>query len=321
MTGKGGFPRLSFFFRFVVFLGCVAAIAAAAQPVSVTDDRGKVVVLPHPAQRIVTLAPHLTELAFSAGAGRRLVGVARFSDFPAAARDLPQVGDSALMDFEQIVALKPDLVLAWKSGNAPADVERIEQLGYPVFVSEQERLADVPRVTRLIGTLAGTLPEATQAAAQFENGIRALRERFSKAATVRVFYVVWSKPLMTVGGAHFISDVIALCGGENVFAAMRQLAPAVTLEAVIAARPQVVLGGSGPAGAATFEGQWHATAPVVLRDLPVFYVNPDIIQRPTLRVAEGANAVCSALERARTGVRAAAGKSGQEAGGRGKKSP
>lgn len=321
MTGKGGSRRHSFCFRIVGFLGCVAAIAAAAQPVSVTDDRGKAIRLPHPAQRIVTLAPHLTELAFSAGAGSRLVGVARFSDFPAAARDLPQVGDSALMDFEQIVALKPDLVLAWKSGNAPADVERIEQLGYPVFVSEPERLADVPRVTRAIGTLAGTLPEATQAAARFENGIQALRERFSQEATVRVFYVVWSKPLMTVGGPHFISDVIALCGGQNVFAGAHQLVPVVTLEAVIAARPQVVLGGSDAGGATTFEAKWRATAPVILRNLPVFYVNPDIIQRPTLRVAEGANVVCSALEQARTRIRAVVEKSGQETGGRGKKAP
>jgi iron complex transport system substrate-binding protein len=321
VTGKGGPQRSSFFFRIVAFLGCVAALSAAAQPVSVTDDRGKTVRLPHPAQRIVTLAPHLTVLAFSAGAGSRLVGVARFSDFPAAARDLPQVGDSALMDFEKIVALKPDLVLAWKSGNAPADVERIEQLGYPVFVSEPERLADVPRVTRAIGTLAGTLPEATQAATRFENGIQALRERFAQAAGLRVFYVIWRKPLMTVGGSHLISDVIALCGGENVFAGMRQLAPVVTLEAVIAAKPQVVLGGSDPAGATTFESEWRAAAPVVLRDLPVFYVNPDIVQRPTLRIAEGANVVCSALEQVRMHFRAAAGKSGQEAGGRREKAP
>jgi iron complex transport system substrate-binding protein len=276
-----------------------AASLAVAQPVSVTDDRGKRIALPRPAQRIVTLAPHLTELAYSAGAGGRLVGVARFSDFPPAARDLPQVGDSALMDFEQIAALKPDLVLAWKSGNAPSDVERLEQLGYPVYVSEPARLADVPRVTRAIGALAGTLPEAARAAARFEKEMRGLRERFARAARVRVFYVVWKKPLMTVGGPHLISDAIALCGGENVFAGLRQLAPLVTLEAVVTAKPQVVLGGSDPAGGSIFETEWRASAPPVLRDLPAFYINPDLIQRPTLRLAEGAAAVCAALEQAR----------------------
>lgn len=270
--------------------------------------------LPRPAQRIVTLAPHLTELAFSAGAGDRLVGVARFSDFPAAARDLPQVGDSALMDFERIAALKPDLILAWKSGNAPADVERLEQLGYRVFVSEPARLADLPRLLQSIGKLAGTAPEAARAAGRFEREIRALREQFAQASRVRVFYAIWSKPLMTIGGGHLISEVITLCGGENVFAGMRQLAPVVTLEAVVAARPQAVLGGSDPAGGGSFAAEWRSKAPPVLRDVPAFYVNPDLVQRPTLRIAEGARAVCSALAQARTRSGAVLGKAEAAAG-------
>jgi iron complex transport system substrate-binding protein len=207
------------------------------------------------------------------------------------------------MDFEKIVALKPDLVLAWKSGNAPADVERLEQIGYRVFVSEPARLTDVARLLRSIGALAGTLPTAARAAAEFENEVRALRERFAKAPRVRVFYAVWRKPLMTVNGAHLISDVIALCGGENVFAGVRQLTPAVTLEAVIAAQPQVVLGGSDSIGGAGYAAEWRAAAPAPLRELPVFYVNPDLIQRPTRRIAEGAKVVCAALEQVRNSRR------------------
>jgi iron complex transport system substrate-binding protein len=273
--------------------------AAAAQTISVTDDRGRTVVLARPAQRIVTLAPHLTELVFAAGAGKQLAGVARFSDFPPAARDIPQIGDSARMEFERIAALKPDLILAWKSGNAPADVERLESLGFPAFVSEPARLADVARLLRAIGVLAGTLPEAERAAVGFEREIATLRARHAKAARVRVFYMIWRKPLMTVNGAHLISDVIALCGGENVFARIRPLTSAVTLEAVIAAKPQVVLGGSDPAGGDTYAAEWRGSAPGPLRDLPVFYVNPDLIQRPTQRIVDGARAVCSALEQVR----------------------
>ena len=289
-----------------LFCGCAAfapltLAQTASQAVSATDDRGKKVTLSRPARRIVTLAPHLTELVFASGAGRQLVGVARFSDFPPAARDIPQIGDSALMEFERIVALKPDLILAWKSGNAPADVERLESLGYPVFVSESARLGDVPRVLRSIGTLAGTLPEASSAAADFEKEIRALRERFAKAPRVRVFYMIWRKPLMTVNGAHLISDAITLCGGENVFAGIRQLTPPVTLEAVIAAKPRAVLGGSDPVGGGTFVAEWRAFAPVPLRDLPAFYINPDLIQRPTQRIVDGARAICSALEQVRSG--------------------
>jgi len=285
---------------YLAFLcGFIAAVSAAAQPVTVTDDRGKVVALERPAQRIISLAPHLAELAFAAGAGGRLAGVVRFSDFPPAARSLPLIGDSARLEIERIVVLRPDLLLAWKSGNAPGDVERLESLGYPAFASEPARLADIPRLLRAIGALAGTKAEAERAAGEFETEIRTLRERFAKAPRVRVFYALWRKPLQTVGGSHFISDVIALCGGENVFASLRPLTAPITVEAVIAARPQAVLGGSDPAGGEGYAAEWRAAAYEPLQKLPVYYVNPDLIQRPGPRLADGARAVCGALEQVR----------------------
>jgi iron complex transport system substrate-binding protein len=281
--------RLFFLLQPALFLACFAAIVsvAAAQSISVADDRGRQVVLAAPAGRIVALAPSLAELAFAAGAGGRLVGVARFSDFPPAARDIPQVGDAARVDFERIVALKPDLVLAWKSGNSAADVARLESLGYPAFVSEPARLADVP------------LPAAGKAAAEFEREIQALRGRYAKARTVRVFYQIWHRPLLTVNGAHMISDVIALCGGENVFADVNQLTPSITLEAVIAARPEVILGGGSAGGEKEFAAQWRASSVPPLRELPAHYINPDHIQRQTPRIVEGTKAVCAALEKVR----------------------
>jgi len=223
-----------------------------AQQVSVIDDRGTRVTLAAPAQRIVALSPHLAELAFAAGAGNRLVGAARHSDFPPAVRDLPQTGDAARVDFERVALLKPDLVLAWSSGNPAGDLARVEQLGFAVFVTEPARLADVPRLLRAIGELAGSRPAAEKAAAGFEREIATLRARNAHAARVRVFYQIWHKPLLTVNGAHVISDVIALCGGENVFADLSQLTPTISLESVLAARPEVILGG-GSAGEARSE--------------------------------------------------------------------
>ena len=274
----------------------ILAGPAFAQPASVTDDRGKTVALAAPAQRIVALAPSLAELAFAAGAGSRLVGVARYSDFPPAARSIPQVGDAARVDFERVVALKPDLILAWKSGNPAADVARLEGLGHPAFVSEPARLADIPRLLNAIGVLAGTGAAAGRAAAEFEREIRALRAGYVDARRVRVFYQIWHKPLLTVSGAHLISDVIALCGGDNVFTDVNQLTPSVTLEAVIAARPEVILGGASAGGERGFVAQWRDSAIEPLRSLPAYYVNPDTIQRQTPRIVEGAMAVCSALE-------------------------
>ncbi len=252
-----------------------------------------------PAQRIVTLAPSLAELAYAAGAGGRLVGVARFSHFPLAARGIPQVGDAVRVDFERIVALKPDLVLAWMSGNSAADIERLERLGYPVYVSEPGRLGDIPRQLRAIGTLAGTAADAEKAAAGFEREIDGLRKRHASARKVRVFYEIWPKPLMTVSGAHLISDVITLCGGENVFADVSQLTPTISLEAVIAARPEAILGGGSADGEKEFIAQWRATALQPLRDLPAYYVHPDRIQQATPRIVEGLKAVCFALEQVR----------------------
>jgi iron complex transport system substrate-binding protein len=280
------------------------SVAAAAQPVSIADDRGRTIRLERPAQRIVALAPSLVELAFAAGAGGRLVGVARHSDFPPQARGLPEIGDAARVDFERVAGLKPDLILAWRSGNPIADVERLERLGYPAYVSEPARLADVPRVIRAIGALAGTSGAAHRAAADFEREIAALRARYAAAPRVRVFYQIWHKPLLTVNGAHIISDVIALCGGENVFSGLGPLTPTVSLEAVMAVKPEVVLGGGSAGGEAAFAAVWREAAAGPLRELPVYYINPDVIQRQTPRIVEGARAVCSALERVRTNRRA-----------------
>ena len=272
---------------------------ARAADIELRDDRGLLVRLPSPAQRIVTLAPNLAELAHSAGAGRYLVGVARFSDYPESARHVTEVGDAARVELERIIALRPDLVLAWKSGNQPGDVDKLERLGLVVFVTEPVRLADIPRLIRAIGALAGTGAAAERAARSFEEDARLLRERYAQARKVRAFYEVWHRPLITVSGRHMISDIIALCGGLNVFAAAPGLAPTVSLEAVVAARPEAVLGGAKRGGAPELDRNWRETPVGALASLPVFYVDPDLIQRQAPRILEGARIVCAALDSVR----------------------
>lgn len=252
-----------------------------------------------PAERIVTLAPHLTEIVFAAGAGEKLVGVARFSDFPAAAQRLPQVGDAARVDIERILSLQPDLVLAWKSGNQAGDIARLDELGLRVFVTEPRRLPDIPRLLRMIGAFTGTPNAAEQAAASFEREMGALRLRYGARPPVRVFYEIWHRPLLTVNRDHMISDVIALCGGVNVFAEARLLTPSVSLEAVLAARPEAILGGGSASTAEVLAAQWRSDAVAGLKNVPVFYVAPDEIQRATPRIAAGAKTICAALETVR----------------------
>lgn len=271
---------------------------AAAQAVQVVDGRGATVRLAQPARRIITLTPHLTELAFAAGAGSHLAGVARFSNYPEAARRLPVVSDAAQFDAELLLGLKPDLVLAWKNGTPAAVVTRLESVGLPVFVLESVRLEDVARGIDAIATLAGTPAAGERARDAYNAGLRDLRARRYSGAPVRVFYEIWPQPLMTVNNTHIISDVLALCGGVNIFGTLRQLTPEVSREALLAARPEVALGGSSAETAAGFSARW-AGLPSPLGDIPVHHVAPDLIQRPTPRLLEGARLVCAHLDAVR----------------------
>lgn len=291
-------------YRFVVFGMLALALSARGAGISVTDDRDRTVSLPTPAQRIVALAPSLTELAYAAGAGARLVGVARYSDYPAAAKGVPQVGDASRIDLERVLSLQPDLIIGWKSGNQVADIERLESLGFNVFVIEPATLAAIPKLLRAVGALAGTGAVAQIAADEFERRIAALRERFGARPKVRVFYEIWHTPLMTVNGRHMINDVIRLCGGINVFAGIPTLTPVVSLESVMALEPEVVLGGSSATVPDEFAAQWRSYQRFVkLRNVNAMFVDPDHIQRQTPRILEGAQTVCEHLEQIRSNRR------------------
>lgn len=283
----------------MLLICCWAALATGASAAEFRDDRGVAVGLSAPAARIVALSPHLTELVFAAGAGDRLVGVARFSDYPQPARDLPRIGDAARVDLERILALNPDLTLAWESGNQRSDIARLESLGLRVFVTEPKRLRDIARLLRAIGRIAGTCDAAERAARDFEREIDALRMRYGAASPVRVFYEIWHRPLLTVNGGHLISDVIGLCGGKNVFSDLPSLTPAVSLEAVLAARPQAIIGGSSAVTPEEFAAQWRRHPVAEVREWPVFFVHPDEIQRQTPRIVEGAKKICAALDKVR----------------------
>ena len=288
----------------LVFLLCVCARVASAE-IELHDDRGRVVRLPAAATRIVALAPSITEIVFAAGAGDKLVAVARFSDYPRAAARLPQIGDATRVDLERILALRPDLIVAWKSGNQAGDIARLEELGFRVFVAEPSTLRAIPALLRSIGTLAGTAAAAHEAAHQFERGIAALSARYAAATKVRVFYEIWHWPLMTVNGRHMINDVIRLCGGSNVFANVGALTPVVSIESVIYAQPEVILGGSSATTPAEYVALWDRHRRFSkLRNIQVLYVDADRIQRQTPRVLEGAQVVCEHLDRVR-GARSA----------------
>jgi iron complex transport system substrate-binding protein len=283
-------------------LAAVLALAGvlARAEVSVIDDTGRSVTLKAPAQRIVSLAPHLTELLFAAGAGTQVVGTVEFSNYPEGAKAVPLIGDSALLDLERIVALKPDLVLVWQQGNAQRQLEKLLSLGIPVFYDQPKHLSDVARSIDRLGRLAGTEAVAASAARAFRVREAELRKRYAGRATVRVFYQIWEQPLMTINDQHLISDVIRLCGGQNVMAGLKQLAPVISTEAVLEADPEVIAGATAEPNMRDNLDNWRAWPRIlaVQRD-NLFVIHTDLISRHTPRVLDGAQQMCENLDKAR----------------------
>ncbi|MGH8496688.1 MAG: cobalamin-binding protein [Gammaproteobacteria bacterium] len=257
-----------------------------------------------PAERIVSLAPHLTELVFTAGAGGKLVGVVEYSDFPPEARALPRIGDAFRLDFERIAALKPDLVLAWESGNPVRAIERLEELGLRVIVVGSYELADIASGLRMIGRLAGTAATAEQAAERFEQDIGELIARYADAPEIAVFYQISLDPLFTVNGRHLISELLRVCGGRNIFAGLTELAPAVSVEAVLARNPEMIMTPrEGGDEALDFWRRWPDLNAVRANNLVA--VDANLVARATTRTVQGAVQICAALDTARTAKKTA----------------
>ncbi|MGH8713920.1 MAG: cobalamin-binding protein [Casimicrobiaceae bacterium] len=275
------------------------AVAVRAGTLVVTDGTGARVELAAPARRIVSLAPSATELLFAAGAGDRVVAASDPADWPPEASRLPRVGDARSLDLERIVSLRPDLAVAWPYV-APAQIERLRELGIPVYASDPHAPEAIAADIERLGALAGTAAIANAAAARFRSRLAALRERERGAAPLRVFYEIWDQPLYTIGGKHLISAAIGLCGGENVFAGLSLPAPSVSAEAVLAARPDLIVagtdGGIRPAWLDAWR-QWPGLPAVARGNL--FVVDANLLHRAGPRFVDGAEALCAVIDRAR----------------------
>ncbi|GEK47389.1 cobalamin-binding protein [Bisbaumannia pacifica] len=264
------------------------------------DDRGREVCLPAPAERIAALSPGATELVYAAGAGARVVAVVEYSDYPPEARDVASVGSHTRLDLERLLALAPDLVIGWVTGNPAEQLETLEALGLPVFYIEPRSFEGVATTIERLAHLAGSEAAGEAEAARFRDGMAELAERYAEAAPLSVFYQVWDEPLMTINDDHLIGQVLSLCGGVNVFGGLERLVPRLDEEAVLAADPEAILaGGMGEENRAwlTHWEQYPALTAVARDNL--FFVPPSLIQRPTPRLLEGSRLFCEKLEVAR----------------------
>jgi iron complex transport system substrate-binding protein len=281
------------------------ATVPAAAAVSVVDDAGQTVTLPQPARRVISLAPHVTEMIFAAGGGERIVGTVSYSDYPPQAREIARVGDNKALDLERIAALKPDLIVVWRHGNAQKQTDRLRALGIPLFYSEPRRLAAIPENMEKLGTLLGTDATARRAADSFRQQVETLRKTYAARPPVAVFYQVWQQPLMTLNGQHLVSDMLVLCGGRNLFAAETPLVPTVSVEAVIAGNPEAMLtAGIGATRSdqplPDFEmwRRWKQVTAVARNNL--FVIDGDLVNRAGPRVVQGAEQICKDLDTTRS---------------------
>lgn len=281
-------------------LALCVAFGAGAQPVAAIDDAGHRVELARPAQRIVSLAPHLTEQLFAIGAGHRIVGTTEFADYPDEAKRIPRVARAHSVDLERIAALQPDLIAVWGSGFPPATLEALRRLGAPLFVSEPKTLADIAASLERLGTLTASAGAGPVAAA-FRARLDALRARYAARRPVTVFYQIWPQPLMTLSGRHALSEAIRVCGGRNVFEDLAPIAPQVSVEAVLAADPEVIVTAE-PGGRRTdaLEGWKRFPQLRAVRAGRLVTLDADRINRHTPRLLDELAVLCERIDQARS---------------------
>lgn len=263
------------------------------------DDVGREIRLAHLPAKIVSLAPHVTELLFAAGATGQVIGAVNYSDYPEQAKSIPRVGNYNKFDVEKIIALNPDLIIAWKIGNPDSQVNELIQLGFKVYFNEPRQLEDVAQSLRQLGRLMGTEHVADRVANEYEQGLSELRNKYKGRSKVRVFYQVWKEPLFTVNGEHLISRVIELCGGINVFSDLKVLAPNIDKESVIAENPDVIVAGMNDTRLdwLSIWKQW--TSINAVKNNHLYPIDADLIVRHTPRILLGVEAMCVHLEKAR----------------------
>lgn len=280
---------------------CVLALAlpgAALAGVTVVDDAKRTVTLPAPARRIVSLAPHATEMLFAAGAGGHIVGVSEFSDYPPEAKRIQSVGSGVSLDLERIIQLKPDLVVGWNNGMAATQLAKLESLGIPIYKSEPYDFATIANSLERLSRLAGTDATGQAAASAFRGRLKKLQDTYQSRRPIKVFYQIWRTPLMTLNGSHLVSSALRLCGGENIFGKLPQLAPTVNEEAVIKADPEAIIASSGEQDDVFSPWRRFTSLNAVARGNLVS-IDGNLMNRAGPRILDGTEDLCRKLDEVR----------------------
>ena len=269
--------------------------------IEVVDDNGDKLKLADVAQRIISLSPNTTEILFHIGAGEKIVGADEYSNYPKQANDILRVNNHAAANYELILSLKPDVVIAWQSGNGEKIISRIRELGIPVFVVETGNLQDIPYLYRRLGQLSGYEKQSNIQAEKFSSRLNQLRKTFSSREEIRLFYQIWNEPLMTLNGGHMVTDIIELCGGVNIFSDAAALVPYVNIESVLAADPQVIITGGKSKSDLLDSGFWDKWPSLsAVKNQHLYAIPSDLLQRHSDRMLEGTGLMCEYIDLVRS---------------------
>lgn len=255
----------------------------------------------HAEERIISLTPHITEVLFAVGAGSEIVGAVEYSDYPESANQIPRIGNSSQLSYEAILTMRPTLVVAWQSGNGQEDIQRLRELGLNVYSHNPKTLEDVADSLRIIGELSGHSEEGAEQSEVFLQRLRRIRSQYSDTEVVQVYYQLGNEPQMTLNGTHLVSDVIRLCGGENIFADAIPLVPRVSVESVVRANPEVIVAATSDSEKPDWLDDWLSWPSVrAVNNGHIYTVNADFMHRHSPRILDGAEQMCEILEAVRS---------------------
>lgn len=250
--------------------------------------------------KIIALAPHIVENLYHIGAGEMIVGTTEHADFPAAAEEIPRIGNYAKLNIEAILASQPDIIIAWKSGSPSDDIARLKQLGLRVEYSQPNSLLDVAAELRFFGELVGMSKQAEDRAQAFEQSLMAIKSRYQGGKKIKAFYELWSRPLTTVAANAWPQHMLSVCNADNPFINSETDYPQINVESVVLAMPEVIIQpsahGDNPPDSVNWQ-QWQEIPAV--KNNAFIYPDADKIHRMTTRSLDELNSLCQQLDKFR----------------------
>lgn len=276
----------------LILLLAIAAPACHAAAVSVIDDMGRQVSLDQPPGRIVSLAPHLTEMLFSLEVGDRIVATVRHSDYPEAAAQIPRLGDAFSLSVEAVIDLSPDLILAWTTGGNQKSLQRLSELGFSIYLNEAATLEDIASNIQRIGELVGRAERGRLLGERFRRELTELEQSGSDRPGKSVFFQIADTQLYTVNDRHLIGQGLAVCGARNIFGDINLSVPLVSLESIVQADPDIILVASPHED---FVSRWMDDWQRLGWQDRIRYINASLITRPSLRMLNGIKSLCNSL--------------------------